>query len=68
MSYGQNSVYQLIDEKLGVSLFRWSRRLTWALCQNCDCSTCPPHTKFAYKTPYNRVLTVAHIGYRVLGL
>ena len=46
MSYGQNSVHKLMDAKLGVSLFRWSRRFTWALCPNCDCSTCPPHTKF----------------------
>ena len=26
-----------MDAKLGVSLFRWSRRFTWVLCPNCDC-------------------------------
>ena len=33
VSYGRNSV---MDAKLGVSLFRWSRRFTWVLCPNCD--------------------------------
>ena len=57
MSYGQNSVYKLMDAKLGVSLFRWSRRVTRVCAQ-----TVIARHVHAYQIPYNRVLTVAHIG------
>ena len=46
LSYGRNSVYKLMDAKLGVSLFRWSRRFTWVLCPNCDCGNLGALGKF----------------------
>ena len=50
MSYGRNSVYKLMDAKLGCRFSGGPVALHGLL----DMST-------AYKIPYNRVLTVAHM-------